>query len=200
MQTGQFLSANSSPGRAPTRRRRADRSGKCFEVTYRGDLKEKSPHVFTASGNSAACKTSSTSEEVGSAQLPGRQRGKLCQVPPLRLQPCSSSISQASFECLRCACQALLCFPLLLPDSKLPSLLPGSERPSCRLVSLRIARFMSAPCLSFLPPHFAKVQIPSTGKGNWVWHGSASFFCKGQIIHISDVVLTTHAEAETPIL
>ena len=59
---------------------------------------------------------------------------------------------------------------------------------------------MSAPCLSFLPPHFAKAQIPPTGKGNWVWHRSASFFCKGQIIHISDFVLTTHAEAETPIL
>lgn len=41
MQTGRFLSANSSLGRAPTRRRRVDRSRKCFEVTSRGDLKEK---------------------------------------------------------------------------------------------------------------------------------------------------------------
>lgn len=57
MQTGRFLSANGSPGRASARRRRANRSGKCFEVTYRGDLKEKSPRVFTPSSDSAACKT-----------------------------------------------------------------------------------------------------------------------------------------------
>lgn len=57
MQTGRFLSANSSLGRAPTRRRRANTSRKCLEVTYRGDLKEKALVFLQPPATHSASKT-----------------------------------------------------------------------------------------------------------------------------------------------
>lgn len=85
MQTGLFLSANSSPGRAPTRRRRANPSGKCLQVTYRGDLKEKALVFLQPPATHSVSKTprpgtSWGEPEVGSGgqapHLPPRQAEK----------------------------------------------------------------------------------------------------------------------------
>lgn len=71
MQTGLFLSANSSLGRAPTRRRRANRSGKCFGVTYRGGLKERVLVFLQPPTTHSASKT----PEAGDQRLPAQPVG-----------------------------------------------------------------------------------------------------------------------------